>query len=64
MTDKTASSSRRKHTVETGQMHTNGCKLCLKQILPVVFLTILMKLDPLTILSFIVHIVRMIFAFY
>ena len=36
----------------------------MKQSLPDVFLTSLMKLDPLTILPCIVHIVRMIFTFY
>ena len=40
---------------ETGQM---------KQILPDVFLTILMELDPPTNLLCIVHIIKMIFAIY
>ena len=42
----------------------NGRKLPMKQSLPDAFLTILIELDPPTILPCIVHIVRMIFTFY
>ena len=47
-----------------GWNRPNGCKLPMKQSLPDVFLTILMELDPPTILPCIVHIIKMIFTFY
>ena len=46
------------------QNRPNGHKLPMKQSIPDVFLTILMELDPPNILPCIVHIMRMIFAFY
>ena len=47
-----------------GWNRPNGRKLPMKRRLPDVFLTILMELDPPTILPCIVHIMRMIFTFY
>ena len=47
-----------------GWNRPNGRKLPMKRSLPDVFLTILMELDPPTILPCNVHIVRMIFTFY
>ena len=47
-----------------GWNRPNGRKLPIKRSLPDVFLTILMELDPPTILPCIVHIMRMIFTFY
>ena len=49
---------------EHGQNMPNGRKLPTKRSLPDVFLSILMESDPPTILPCIVHIMRMIFAFY
>jgi len=47
-----------------GWNRPNGRKLLMKRSLPDIFLTILMDLDPPTILPCNVHIVRMIFTFY
>ena len=47
-----------------GWNRPNGCKLPMKRSLPDVLLTILMELDPPTILPCNVHIVRIIFTFY
>ena len=50
------------HSIQLFGRHSR-LKIRLKRSLPAVFLTILMELDPSTILPCIVHIVRMIFPF-